>query len=188
MHLENASYLMFVKGNIPKWNICVRIVCFNVIFISWSNVIFQLLRVHIVTLCLWYWFFFHSDMGWWRLHKRHSRSRLWYCTGSGLGAGSVGLCAESFNRWVLCVSSSQNLGWEKSNLLPRVLSLLPSKPERTLGTRLRKQPIFGNASTGFPAKWRLRNEHKNYILMTCHYPDPGSAPDWSYREREFSSS
>ena len=109
---------MFGKGNIPKWNICVCIVCFNVIFIWGSNVIFQLLRVHISSLCLWYWFFFHSDMGRWRLHKRHSRSRLWYCAGSGLGAGSVGLCAESFNRWVLCVSSSQNLQWEKKEQPP----------------------------------------------------------------------
>ena len=111
---------MLGKGNIPKWNICVCIVCFNVIFISGSNVIFQLLRVHISTLCLWYWFFFHSDMGWWRLHKRHSRSRLWFCAGSGLGAGSVGLCAESFNRWVLCVSSSQGptIGKKRATSFP----------------------------------------------------------------------
>ena len=29
---------------------------------------------------------------------------------------------------------------------------------------LRKQPIFRDATTGFPAKWRLRNEHRNSIL------------------------
>ena len=39
---------------------------------------------------------------------------------------------------------------------------------------LRKQPTFGKATTGFPAKWRLRNEHRNSILMTRHYPDLGS--------------
>ena len=33
---------------------------------------------------------------------------------------------------------------------------------------LRKQLTFGDATTGFPAKWRLRNECRNYILMTCH--------------------
>ena len=48
-------------------------------------------------------------------------------------------------------------------------------------TSLRKQPTFGDATTGFPAKWRLRNERRNSILMTRHYPDLGSASDWSCR-------
>ena len=43
---------------------------------------------------------------------------------------------------------------------------------------LRKQPTFGDATTGFPAKWRLRNKRRNSILMTRHYPDLGSASDW----------
>ena len=43
---------------------------------------------------------------------------------------------------------------------------------------LRKQPTFGDATTGFPAKGRLRNERRNSILMTRHYSDLGSAPDW----------
>ena len=30
----------------------------------------------------------------------------------------------------------------------------------------------------FPAKWRLRKDCNNSILMTCHYPDLGSASDW----------
>ena len=46
---------------------------------------------------------------------------------------------------------------------------------------LRKQPTFGDATTVFPAKWRLRNECRNSILMTRHYPDLGSASDWSCR-------
>ena len=29
-----------------------------------------------------------------------------------------------------------------------------------------------------PPKWRLRNEHRNSILMTHHYPDLGGASDW----------
>ena len=33
-------------------------------------------------------------------------------------------------------------------------------------------------TTGFPAKWFLRNERRNSILMTRHYPDLGSASDW----------
>ena len=43
---------------------------------------------------------------------------------------------------------------------------------------LRKQPTFGDATTGLPAKWRLRNERRNSILMTRHYPDLGSASHW----------
>ena len=46
---------------------------------------------------------------------------------------------------------------------------------------LRKQPTFGGATPGFPAKWRLRNWRRNSILMTRHYPDQGSASDWSCR-------
>ena len=30
-----------------------------------------------------------------------------------------------------------------------------------------------------PAKWRLRNKHRNSILLTRHYPGLGSACDWS---------
>ena len=45
-------------------------------------------------------------------------------------------------------------------------------------TSVRTQPTFGDATTGFPAKWRLRNECRNSILMTRHYPDLGSASDW----------
>ena len=46
---------------------------------------------------------------------------------------------------------------------------------------LRKQSTFHDATTGSPAKWHLRNEHRNSVLMTYHYPDPGSASDWSCR-------
>ena len=35
----------------------------------------------------------------------------------------------------------------------------------------------------FPAKWRLRNERRNSILITRHYPDLGSVSDWSCRVR-----
>ena len=44
---------------------------------------------------------------------------------------------------------------------------------------MRKQPTFGDVTTGFPAKWRLRNGGRNSILITRHYPDLGSASDWS---------
>ena len=35
---------------------------------------------------------------------------------------------------------------------------------------LRKQPTFLDATGGFPAECSLRNERRNSILMTCHYP------------------
>ena len=41
----------------------------------------------------------------------------------------------------------------------------------------RKQPTFRYATTGLAAKWRLRNERRNSILMTRHYPDLSSASD-----------
>ena len=52
--------------------------------------------------------------------------------------------------------------------------------KKCLYTSLKKQPTFGNATSGFPAKWCLSNEWqcRNSILMTCHYPDLGSASDW----------
>ena len=41
---------------------------------------------------------------------------------------------------------------------------------------LRRQlPTFCDAATGLPAKRRLRNEHRNSMLMMCHYPNLGSA-------------
>ena len=43
---------------------------------------------------------------------------------------------------------------------------------------LRKQPTHSDTTTGFPAKWRLGNGCRNSTLMTCHYPDLGSASDW----------
>ena len=49
---------------------------------------------------------------------------------------------------------------------------------------------FGDATTGFPAKGRLRNERTNSILLTRHYLDLGSASDClnqiSHTARRFS--
>ena len=47
-----------------------------------------------------------------------------------------------------------------------------------LRVSLRKRLTFGDATTGFPAKWLLRNERRNSILMTRQYPNLGSASDW----------
>jgi len=43
---------------------------------------------------------------------------------------------------------------------------------------LRKQPAFGDTTTGFPKKWRLRNERRSSIVTTRRYLDLGSASDW----------
>ena len=43
--------------------------------------------------------------------------------------------------------------------------------------RMRKQPTLHDATTHFLAKWCLRKERRNSILMTHHYPDLGSASD-----------
>ena len=51
----------------------------------------------------------------------------------------------------------------------------------SLTCSLRKQPTFGDVTTGFPAKWLLRNDRRNSTLMERHYPDLGSASDWSCR-------
>ena len=40
-----------------------------------------------------------------------------------------------------------------------------------------RPPIFRDSTTGFPGKWRLRNERRNSILMTCYYLDLGNASD-----------
>ena len=65
-------------------------------------------------------------------------------------------------------------------LQPRYPVFSPLLHCRTISS-LRKQPTFGDATTGFPAKWRLRNERRNSTLMTRHHPDLGSASDWSRR-------
>ena len=46
---------------------------------------------------------------------------------------------------------------------------------------LGKQPTFRDATRHYfpPAKQRLRNDCRNSILMTHHYPDLGSVSDWS---------
>ena len=61
--------------------------------------------------------------------------------------------------------------------LPIIINRSRIGSVRNLG----KQPTFRDATNGLTAKWRLRNERRNSILMTRHYPDLGSASDWSCR-------
>ena len=59
-----------------------------------------------------------------------------------------------------------------------LLDVRHKSPKRTQLHSLRKQLTYCDATTGFPAKRRLRNGRKNSRLMTRHYPDLGSASDW----------
>ena len=82
-----------------------------------------------------------------------------------------------------------NLSVTKSSLLPTKVfvpqnfvlkgtnKLLVLFLTRSRTTSLRKQPTFRDAITGFLTKWRLRNERRNSILTTRHYPDLSSASD-----------
>ena len=76
-----------------------------------------------------------------------------------------------------CGQFSLSLGKETHYIFPK-FNPLNKDTERPYS--LRKQPTFGDATTGFPRKWRLRNERRNSIQMTRHYQDLGSASDWSY--------
>ena len=73
------------------------------------------------------------------------------------------------------------LGREGSNAISKNWELYfytRLKTSITVLLSLRTQSTFGDATTGFPAKWSLRNERRHSILMTRHYPDLGSASDW----------
>ena len=48
----------------------------------------------------------------------------------------------------------------------------------TLSFSLWKQPTFHDATRRLPAKWRLRNECWNSLLMMHHYQDLGIVCDW----------
>ena len=77
----------------------------------------------------------------------------------------------------------------KKRLTPRAVhEVLFSRLLRQIQHILRifsliKQPTFRDPTTGFPAKWRLRNEGTNFILMTFHCRGQSGASDWLCRER-----
>ena len=55
---------------------------------------------------------------------------------------------------------------------------IPTEVTVLKNSGLRKQTTFCHATNSFSAKSRLRNKHRNSILMMCHYPDLGSVSDW----------
>ena len=93
-------------------------------------------------------------------------------------------------RWGICLRDDlqvaiSEIGNSRTRLTLELILTFPScRKHNKLSYHysLRKQPTFRDASTVFPAKWRLKNESRNSILMTFHYPNLGGASDWSYRE------
>ena len=74
------------------------------------------------------------------------------------------------------------LGWIKKlfvNRLPSNLTANFTKWKGSVAHSLRKQSIFCDATTGFPAKWRLSDDCRKSILLTRHYSVLGGAFDWS---------
>ena len=77
-------------------------------------------------------------------------------------------------------SSHYDCSWARKYTLSQWLSPpSPSLFRRTgwIILSLRKQLTFCDATTGFPAKWCLRNKPRNSLWMVYHYPDQGSTSD-----------
>ena len=71
--------------------------------------------------------------------------------------------------------------WYKSSYTGYQEKSVPLYLEKNKQYRIlnqRKQLTFRDATTAFLAKWRLRNECRNSILMTHQYPDLARASDW----------
>ena len=98
------------------------------------------------------------------------------------------LMAESLNDLMMSYSSvGFTLFWSRNSATRNRIHIVSISLRRN-GTEtvwsfssLRKQPIFSDTRTGFPAKWSLRKEGRNSILITRLYPDLGSASDFLYR-------
>ena len=81
------------------------------------------------------------------------------------------------NRFTLKLQAAQNI---LMNTI-KVQALLYNYPNPKTASLKKIDPDPDprrDETTGFLAKWRLRNERRNSILMTCHYLDLGSASDW----------
>ena len=78
--------------------------------------------------------------------------------------------AISASRWCSPWSRGEHVFWESKQFT------------KTSEASLGKQQTFRDATTGIP-----RNDDgcKNSILMTCHFPDLGSASDWSAPRGKF---
>ena len=87
-------------------------------------------------------------------------------------------CKLKTTGWCSCSSKNHQKLWFVLPLRKSFHFLLLTFYEYSVYNSLRKQPMFREVTTWALAKWRLSNELRNSILMTCHYPDLGSASDW----------
>ena len=62
--------------------------------------------------------------------------------------------------------------------IPTVQTVFTKEWQHCVCNSLKKQPTLRGTTNRFPRKWRVRNERRNSILMTHHYPDLDSASDW----------
>ena len=75
----------------------------------------------------------------------------------------------------------ENLRWHHKMLANGTVVIIIFL-DNYLYVSLRKQQTFGDATTGLRAKWHLRNERRNSILTTHHYPDLSNdaSPVWNF--------
>ena len=74
-------------------------------------------------------------------------------------------------------------GWRDVSNHAKMSTIQWRKPEKKAKKKnmergQRKQLTFGDASIGFPSKWRLINERRDSRLTTRHSQDLGGACDW----------
>ena len=81
---------------------------------------------------------------------------------------------------LFCVSKAFLVTWSKQKMLG-CFSPIRFVHKQSFLNVLRKQPIFGDATTGFwfPCQMTSEKPAQKFHMMTCHYPDLGSASDWS---------
>ena len=91
-------------------------------------------------------------------------------TTSRQGGGGIKQLGISFGCILFPFSYERSLGWiyswkPEENCQPPALNDSSAKASK-YNHSLRKQPTFYDTTCGFPAKWHLRNECRNFILMT----------------------
>ena len=82
---------------------------------------------------------------------------------------------KGFSLFAVCL-------WEVSrcfcSFFMKIINASSQPHPKAKESSLRRQPTFRGVTKGFPSKWRLRNECRNSLLMTCHYPGLLKVFDW----------
>ena len=135
---------------------------------------------------LWKWVLFAWEWKIICISKAEHLTSFWYRGPGKLGNGLFNTFSNL--HYIYNQLKSVSSFYERNNFIPSSTKHLLKAEQKdswayTLVTgNLKKQPVFRDDSTGFLAKCRLKNDCRNSILMTCHYPDLGSASDWSRRK------